>query len=302
MTQSPKTALPMTALPMTAPKPGLPAPIRRRAQVATVLVAVGAMALTGCAKREPASPGSGGSGGSAVDKVIYLATTGEAPGDKTPYVDVTGRHRLGRPAPVFDLPRFRPAVTPLDDARGPRMVRLKALYGAVRQRLSDRDDEVQFRQRSMALHQGEFNDALGKFRLSPGDPLPPNGKEFREQMKKTKDAMAALRADLIRLSGVLLRLDVNLRAAVTIQRRLGKVGATGGTLQAALTKAVAASLKSGFTLRRRARAKMADYVEWITGQEQALDGLEKQVAARGSAPSGPATMRDIIYRKSVLNR
>ena len=256
------------------------------------------LAAAGCAKREAGTPSPRG----AADRVIYLATTGEAPGDKTPYVDVTGRHRLGVPAPALGLPRFRPAVTPVGEPRGARMVRLKGLYEAVRQRLSDRDDEVQFRQRSMVLHLGEFNKAVAGLRLSPGDPLPPYNDEFRKVMKEARDAMAALRADLIRLNGVLLRLDVNLRAAVTIQRSLGQVGAAGGKLQAALAKAVAASLKSGFALRRQARGRMASYVEWMTGQEQALEGMEKQVAARGSAPSGPATMRDLIHRKTVLNR
>ena len=269
-------------------------PVRRALPLlaAAVLLATG-----GCAKRsQPRSAGS------TADRVIYLATTGEAPGDKTPYVDVTGRARLGRSAPALNLPRFRPAVTPTDKPAGKQMAALKDLYAAVRQRLSDRDDEVQFRQRSMGLHLKEFTNALTDLRLRPGDPLPPYDKKFRDRMKITQDVMAALRADLIRLNGVLLRLDQNLRAATVIRARIRQVGAAGGKLQAALAKAIAASLKSGFGLRQQARTKMANYVEWITGQEHALEHLDKQVAARGSAPSGPATMRDIIHRPSVLNR
>jgi hypothetical protein len=278
----------------TSPVPICRQPLRRALPflAAAVLLAAG-----GCAKTsQPRSAGS------AADRVIYLATTGEAPGDKIPYVDVAGRARLGRAAPALDLPRFRPAVTPADKPAGKHMAALKDLYESVRQRLSDRDDEVQFRQRNMDLHLKEFSTALDDFRLLSGDPLPPYDKKFRDRMKISKDAMAALRGDLIRLNGVLLRLDQNLRAARVIQARILQVGAAGGKLQAALAKAIAATLKSGFGLRQWARTKMADYVEWITGQEHALDHLDKQVAARGTARSGPATMRDIIHRRTVFNR
>ena len=267
--------------------------IRRPFALATAVAAL--LAAAGCAqpqaKRTPAS---------TFNRVVYLATTGEAPGDKTPYVDINGRDRLGRAAPSLSVPRMRPAVTPADKAPNAQLKGLKDLYAALRQRLSDRDDEVQFRQRSMALHVDEFTKALMVLRLQPGDPLPPFDKKFRDRMAAIKAAIAALRADLIRLNGVLLRLDVNLRAAVVVQQRIQR--APNSVLQAALAKAIAASLKSGFSLRARSHKLLADFVEWITGQEQALEHLETQVAKRGSTPSGPRTLREIIHRETLLNR
>ena len=223
------------------PPTGLP---RRPLAVAAVVAL--ALAAAGCAqqtaKRSPAG---------AANRIVYLATTGEAPGDKTPYVDINGRDRLGRAAPALDVPRFRPAAPPADKAPNRQLTSLKALYAALRQRLSDRDDEIQFRQRSMALHVDQFAETLAVLRLEPGDPLPPFDKTFRDRMAAIKAAIASLRADLIRLNGVLLRLDLNLRAAVEVQRRIK--AAPNSAMQAALAKAIAASLKAGFRPARPAR-------------------------------------------------
>jgi hypothetical protein len=283
--------------------PAMTGSFRRPLRLAAL--AAGLLAVSGCAQssgeRASGERASGERGPvRAVNRVVYLATTGEAPGDRTPYVDINGRHRLGRAAPALDVPRFRPAVTPADKAQNPQLKALQDLYAALRQRLSDRDDEVQFRQRSMVLHVEQFTQALSVLRLAPGDPLPPFDKKFRDRMAAIKSAIAALRADLIRLNGVLLRLDINLRAGTVVQQRIQQ--APNSALQAALAKAIAASLKSGFGLRARSHKLLADFVEWITGQEQALEHLETQVAKRGSAPSGPRTLREIIHRETLLNR
>lgn len=304
----------------------------RRAAASAALL-LGAVVLAGCG----ASNGSGGASGGA-DRVLFLATTGEAPGARTPFTGYAGRERLARLAPALTLRRARPANVPPDpyappgspgqalptaptdptaepktprpriqrSRAGTRLNRLRELYIGVRQRFSDRDDEVQFQQRVLRLNVRDHKQARRPLLIRPGDPLPSNDPEFRTSVKTFRDSIARIRGTLVRLNGVLLRLDENLRAGAVILRALQRAREWRGdepkdrTLHEALVKAMQTSLGRAAGLRRNAGALLGNYIEWLISQEQGVDELVRQVTGASGSNGSIQTLKQILTRKTLI--
>lgn len=238
-------------------------------------VALSAAALSGC---------------KTIDDATFFAFAGETPGSRTPFVDYTVATRLAKSPPGVRLISFRPALTPLGAATG-ETAAVRTAFANIRQQLSDRDDELRFRRRSLTLYGQEYSKAQAELRQPPGDPLPAYNEDFRQEMRNAHAALNNLEGDLTKMNGTLVRLDANLGTADDVAKRAqalaagGPEAGTDPTIRPALATAAATTLAAGRKLAAETRNNLAAHVEYISRQREALNRFDAQVqAARGPTP------------------
>lgn len=249
-------------------------------------VALAAVSLSGC---------------KTIDDATFFAFAGETPGSRTQFVDYTVATRLAKGPPTLRLVSFRPALTPLGEATGETSA-VRTDFANVRQQLSDRDDELRFRRRSLVLYGREYAKTQGELKLPPGDPLPAYDAGFRQRMRAAHAALNNLEGDLTKMNGSLARLDGNLRAAGAIAARAQALAAsapeagTEPTIRPALATAATTTLAAGRRLAAETRSNLAAYVEYISGQREALNRLDSQV----QAARGPTRLEKFRATKTVV--
>ncbi len=225
-----------------------------------------------------------------VDDATFFAFAGEVPGSRSPFVDYDIAARLAQGPPALRLISYRPAVAPDGKAVG-ETAQVRTAFANVRQQLSDRDDELRFRRRSLVLYGIEYVKSLKELRYNPGDPLPAYNSEFRGYIRGAHAALNNLEGDLAKMNGTLARLDGNLKTADAVAARartLASAPPETGTdpgLRAALAKAAETTAKVGHMLATQTRNDLGAYVVYISRQREALNRLDRQVhSARGPTP------------------
>lgn len=233
--------------------------------------------------------------GGGLDRITYLATTGEAPADGTRYVDVTGRDRLGRAPPALPGTRYAPEPVPGAGKKdekasvaqiGETVEGLTAAYANTRKALSDIDELYQLRRQSLRLYTREYLVATRKVNLQHGDPLPKDDTALSAAVVEMRSAIALMRGDLLKMHNLLVRLDGAGLGALALSRRVAatKPEAPGDAkriadLKAALDKSIANARK----LAIEGRTEVGAYVEYLSGQETTIGKLEDQLKNAKSA-------------------
>ncbi len=250
-------------------------PVRPVLRSAT-LMAAGALALfaAGCAQ---------------VDKVAFLATTGEAPGQRTRYVDIGGPDRLGKNPPRLSGRRYAPQPVPgagkADESAAAARISepvtaLTAQYARIRQTLVDMDDGYQLRRASLYGFARTYVAISQKITLRPGDPLPENQTEIKKTIAEMRQAIGAMRGDLLKMHNLLVRLDGTGLTAIALSRQVAatRPAAPGDAKRLAdLKAALDKSIVSARALAVDGRKEVGAYVEYLTGQESSIAKLEDQL-------------------------
>jgi chromosome segregation ATPase len=247
---------------------------RHLSRLCLAAAALGALSLGGCKT-------------TSLDDATFFAFAGEVPGSRTPYVDYETATRLAKGPPHLRLVSFRPAVTPAGAATG-ETARLRTDFANIRQQLSDRDDELRLRRRSLILYAAQYAKAKATLQFIPGDPLPAYDARFRGRIRAAQTALTNLEGDLTKMSGTLSALDGELRTAGAVAARARALSAQppeAGTdlkLRAALATAADTTLKAGRQLAAETRRDLGMFVVYISEQREALNRLEAHVrAAKG---------------------
>lgn len=245
------------------------------------------------------------------ERVSYIALTGEAPGARPAYIDLLDEHPLGLAPPDLGGAVFRPPPVPEGEASetpdGRQVAALKRTYEQLRLRLSDRDDALQFRRRSIRVALGAYVSATERLRLQHGDPLPPYDEALRGRIADARQALAEVRADLLQFGNVHQGGEADIRAAdaVLARGRAVQAGATAGSPDGELADALVAALErarqTASALVAATAEDMARLVVYVDGQEQSLDNFERQARAAGTGGDEGYTPPAILRRRSILD-
>lgn len=202
------------------------------------------------------------------DRAVFLTFAGEAPADRTLFMEFAGAQRLGRQPPSIPTTRYPPSSSPeIKREDGSSMMHA---YDWVRQALSDRDDEFQFRRQSLTLSVTAYLKAASELDLAAGDPLPNLDAAFEAHMKAARAALNEIEDDIFKLN----------KLVVLIQRDLEtgrSVAARAVELNSVLATVASASINTAENLLTAVSKIAAEYVEYINGQRDALNRLETQV-------------------------
>jgi hypothetical protein len=224
-----------------------------------------------------------------VDRVAYLATTGERPADRTRYVDIGGPDRLGKAPPPLSGARHAPEPVPGADKKddkapaapiGAAAEALTAAYAKTRQALTEIDDGYFVRRQSLRLYGGEYLSLARRIVLRPGDPLPADQKTIKETLDTMGKAIALMRGDLLRMHNILIQLDgVGLQAiALSKEVAAAQPTAAGDAKRIAeLKTALDKSIVKARALAIEGRREIGAHIEYLTGQETSIGNLEDQL-------------------------
>lgn len=252
----------------------------RRALSAALLFAT-AIAVAGCSE----SPRN----------MTFRLLAGEAPGERPGFVPLEGRERLGNAPPPVAARRFRPAPEPEGKpAAGPRqaaVAQIAASYARFRQALSDRDDEAQFRRRTVRVEAGAYLRGVAGLAPNTGDPVPPNTPAIQARLQAADEALARLRAEVLRLHGAALRNDrdrrpgADIRAAIDAVGKDSRLSPANRSLLKLYRDAIDKSEKTSLAMSELVKTAVANYLEYLSGQQAALENLRRQITT-GQAPAG----------------
>ena len=222
----------------------------------------------------------------STQRTLFLTFAGETPGTRTPFVEIAGAPRLGRPPPAPPAARFRPAAVRDPQPGGDAVV--ANAHRQVKQALADRDEEFALRIRSLALYAKNYLEAAGALTPQAGDPLPEDNAGFQARMKAARDALDDIDSDIAKLNALILRLQ---RDRIATRRVAAAAQGRGDALAAA---AGVTAVTAG-RLMATARAFTGDWLVYVSGQRETLNRLAAQVAAA----TGPDTVVTIPVRQTL---
>lgn len=224
-----------------------------------------------------------------VDRVAFLATTGERPADRTRFVEIDGPNRLGKSPPVLLATRYAPEPVPGAGKKDEKaaVARISgpvegatAAYAKTRRALVNIDDGFHLRRQSLRLYSGEYLAAARRITLQHGDPLPANPAALNASIAAMRKALGAMRGDLLKMHNILIRLDgAGLQAmAQAAQAAAIRPTAAGDAKRLADLKiAYDKSIAKARALAIQGRKEIGSYVEYLSGQESSLARLEDQI-------------------------
>ncbi len=204
----------------------------------------------------------------ASDRAVFLTFVGEAPTDRTLFTEFAGAQRLGRQPPGIPTTRYPPSISP--DTRREDGSSMMHAYDRVRQALSDRDDEFQFRRQSLTLFVAAYLKAASELDLAAGDPLPNPDAAFEADMKAARAALNEIEGDVFKLNKLVVLIQRDLEAARSVAARALERNSVLATV-------ASASINTAENLVAAVSEVAAEYVEYIDGQRDALSRLEAQV-------------------------
>ncbi len=229
------------------------------------------------------------------DHVALFVLAGERPGDQPLYGGTSPSIRLGATPPRVPDKLYRMPPPPGDP--GPALSRLHHSASLARQALADRENEYDLRRRYLRLNTLEYAAIVAPLVPRIGTPLPANIAATQSRLGAVKQAQARIGADVVALSGILLRQQhaksvAERVLAVARQSALAPAQPIALALRQAI-EAADAMLKDGDKL-------LAEHVEWLTVQRAALDAVEAEIAQGPTAPPpGPAR---IFTRQTLFGR
>lgn len=247
------------------------------------------------------------SGCADVQSTVFLATAGERPGERQPYVTELGAERVGRTPPALGRDYFRPVartqVARTDTATPAGRVLTQANNQAAlfARRLSDTDDSLQFRRSALQIYFNDYVVLIERMRLQPGDPLPESNRQFDDRVVELKSLLQKMQGETVRMSGLAIATEADIETARNVGDAIRAAAGAAGTSDAdrqaltALDREIAANAETAGKLVEQIRRDLARLVEYTEGQFAAVSDMQQQVIAAKGAPR-PKWLRDTIWQ------